>query len=196
MKPTAIAVVLMFLSGCAASYQTGEVTDKFSDPSKPRMIAMKGNAIDFGGPLIITRVSELNGFVASDRASGKMVYAGVTFAGVGRAPARDTWLWIRVGDEIVFLADNERIAARAIAANMDHQVTRGVGYSIDREYYDYADYRLTPDQFNRVANANTLEFQVSGRNGTETYPRPGFRMLDSFRANLQQFYQAEIAPHR
>src|SRR3990172_6895622 len=111
MKNALILFLSVLVIGCAAGYQTGEITDKFSDPTQPAIFSMRGNAIDYSDPLGSLRTSEMNGFVARDRATGKVKYTGfflsrvtnntkVGFSGAAK------WLTIRAGDEAVFLADN------------------------------------------------------------------------------------------
>lgn len=187
----AIVALALFTGGCVSAYKTTEVTDKFSDPSKPALLSMRGNNIDHTDGLNVLRWDELNGFVARDRATGKNVFVGLSFSGVGRPPMRNTWISIRSGDELVFLADGERIAVQATTGRTDVQISRGLG-SIDREYYDLAEYRMTPEQFATIAKAKTLEFKISGMNGSESYPRGGRSFLGSFQPNLLKFYQAEI----
>jgi hypothetical protein len=146
-----LALMLSALvTGCAAGYQSAEITDKFSDPTKPAIYAMRGNAIDFSDPLGSIRTSELNGFVARDRATGKVKYSGfffsrvVTNQEVGFSGAAK-WLAIRAGDEVIFLVDGQRIVLKATApGRMDHQTSRGTGYTINTDYYEDVEYTATP----------------------------------------------------
>jgi hypothetical protein len=186
------------ISACASPYQVAEDTDKFSDPSSPRIYSFKGNGIDSGGPLWTLPVSELNPWVTVDRTTGKAIAAGfnyrrakpdVQFGPVG--PAR--WLNVRPGDEIVFLADGERIILRAASARIDHTVDRTTGIY----YFDFVNYRAsTLDQMRKICSAARLEFQVNGRDGNVSYPIGTTRYTDSFQPNLRKFYETEVAAPR
>lgn len=201
MKNIFVLILATLLTGCAAGYQTSELTDKFSDPTKPVIHAMRGNAIDFADPMGMLQTSELNGFVARDRATGKVKYAGFFFSRVITSEeigysGKARWLNIQIGNEAVFLADGERIALKADApGRMDHKTNRGTGYTISTDYFEDVQYIGTVEQFHKIAYANTLEFKFSGVSGADSFPskRP---LLQSFRANIQRFYESEIAPHR
>ncbi|MHB8744466.1 MAG: hypothetical protein ACYC9L_15275 [Sulfuricaulis sp.] len=189
----------VLLSACAAGYRVGEVADKYSNPAQPAIYTMDGNAIDFAD-LGFTRVSELNGLVARDRTTGKVLFTGFALTrntsdqevAVG---STSKWLNIRAGDEAIVLADGKRIVLTAIVGKTVSQVSHSVGYPVGTDHYDYAEYHATPEQFGKIAYAQHLEFKVFGQNGTAIYPRAHRALLDSFRRNLAQFYQDEIAGH-
>ena len=192
MNNVCMVMFLGLLSGCAASYQVAEVTDRFSDPTKPATVAMKGNAIDYRDPLNAVAVSEMNGFVERDRGTGKVVAVGFNLIFVSKT---GRWLSIRNGDEMVFLADGERIASKATGTKIDQNIQNlGVhGLNVDR--YDFATYPVTTEQFRKIATAGKLEISVNGANGSHVFPRKDLGFLSSFQSNMAQFYQNEIAPH-
>jgi hypothetical protein len=191
MRYITIAVIAGFLSACAAPYQVDEATDKFSDPTKPAVYSMKSNNVDFRDPMGLVAASELNFFVERDRTSGKAIAVGLD-AFVVSYEFDGKWLNIRPGDEIVFLANGERIAAKAISTRIDHQVGRGA--SANTQYYDQARYLFTPAQFKKLSNADRLEIKIQGMNRAVSYPRPNQKYLDSFQPNIQRFYQEQVAP--
>lgn len=196
---TAIIPVIAVIAGCAAPYQVIELTDKFSDPGAPAVTAMAGNSIDFHPPAASIRASTLNGFVVKDKSTGKPMSAGFFFDRVARDAdvalrGEPKWLAIRAGDEAVFLADSERVVLKARGSRIDHETTRGVGYSVETDYMEFAEYPATLDQFRKIALARTLEFKFNGGNGAVSYPRPNFyAILESFQKNLRQFYERQIA---
>lgn len=201
MRATIGLVGAVVLAGCAAGYQAGEMTDKFSDPTGPAVYAMRGNSIDFHDPLGAVKPGELNAYVARDRATNKPLYAGffynrsqsdggVAFSGEPR------WLSVRQGDELVILADGARLVLKATGGRIDGSVARGVGYSVDATYFDTAQFVGTVEDLQRVAKASRLQFQVQGLNGAISYPRQGRPLLESFQRNIAQFYQTEVAPYR
>jgi hypothetical protein len=193
-----LTVFLLFLlAGCAAGYTVSEDTDKFSDPNKPAVVSMKGNDIDFGGPMVTIPTNQLNGFVSRDRVTRKLMNVGFFFkraaySGEITFNGGPKWLNVNPGNELVFLADGERISIPAITGSIDHKVERGFGTSVETLYLDFAQYHVTADQFRRISMAKTLEFQVSGTQGSTTYPRPNRKLLDSFLPNLKKFYETEI----
>lgn len=196
----AVIPIIAVIVGCAAPYQVIELTDKFSAPDAPAVTAMAGNSIDFHPPLGASiRVSTLNGFAIKDKSTGKPISAGFFFdrvasdADIGLR-GEPKWLAIRAGDEAVFLADGERVVLKAKGSRIDHETTRGVGYSVETDYMEFAEYPATIDQFRKIALARTLEFKFSGNNGAISYPRPNFyAILESFQKNLRQFYESQIA---
>ncbi|MHB8622371.1 MAG: hypothetical protein ACYDBA_03260 [Sulfuricaulis sp.] len=199
MRSLILSALAVLLSACVAGYRVGEVADKYGDPAQPTIYTMDGNAIDFSD-LGFTRVSELNGLVARDRTTGKVLFTGFVLTrntsdqevAVGSVLK---WLNIRAGDVAIFLADGERIVLTASVGKTVSQVNRSVGYPVGTDHYDYAEYHATPEQFHKIVYAQHLKFKVFGQNGTVIYPRAHRVLLDSFRRNLAQFYQDEIAGH-
>lgn len=201
MRAIVISGAVVLLTGCVAGYQSGEVTDKFSDPSGPAVYAMRGNSIDFHDPMGSVKPGELNAFVARDRSSNKPVYAGFFYNrsqsdGGAAFAGEPKWLSVRAGDELVFLVDGARVVLKAADGRIDGSVARRVGYSIETQYLDSAQYVGTVEDLRRIAQASRIEFQVVGRNGAISYPRHGRPFLESFQRNLAQFYQTEAAPYR
>lgn len=196
---TAIIPVIAVIAGCAAPYRTIDLTDKFSDPDAPAVTAMAGNSIDFHPPGGSVRASTLNGFVVKDKSTGRPVSAGFFFERVASGAdiafrGEPKWLAVRPGDEAVFLADGERVVLKARGSRIDHETTRGIGYSVETDYMEFAEYPATLDQFRKIALARTLEFKFSGNNGAVSYPRPNFyAILESFQKNLRQFHESQFA---
>lgn len=201
MKIITSLLAVVVLSGCTATYRAAELTDKFSDPKAPMIVAMQGNSIDFHDPMGSVKPGELNAFVARDRTSNRPVFAGFFYhrmaSGTGLAfSGEPKWLSIRAGDEAVFIADGARIVFKAAGGDIDSRVRRGVGYSVESEYIDSAQFTGTVEDLRRVAEAKQIEFKIAGRNGAVSYPRQGRQFLDSFQPNIRQFYMTEVAPHR
>lgn len=192
-----LAAMASSLVGCTAGYSVAEVTDKFSDPSKPTTKAMVGNHIEFHDPLGSDN-SALNGWVSRDRQSGKVMAVGFYLHNVRPAAmvswtGGTKWLRIRPGNELIVLADGQRIVARAVAGSMDHRV-QAIQGSIYTDYIDDATYEVAPSQFAAVAHATALELKIEGADGSDAYPR-SMSILSSFGANLRRFYDEEIAPY-
>ena len=95
----------------------------------------------------------------------------------------------------MFLADGERIVLKARAnGRIDHQTTRGVGYTVNTDYFETVDYPATIEQFRKIAFARKLEFQFSGNNGSVSYPRKNHHpLLESFQQNLRQFHDSQLS---
>ena len=192
MRGVFVFVSALLISGCTTPYRMTELTDKFSDPNAPMAYAIEDNAIDFPGPTFGIPVSQMNGFVTRDRKTGKVISVGFNSRFVNESGSR--WLNIRSGDEVVFLADGDRIVAKAFNAKMDHDVRR-LSTGVTTYYFDFAQYGLTPDQFRRIAYARNLEFQVRGSDGVAEFPRKDFGFRESFQKNLRQFYDDQVAPY-
>lgn len=189
-----------FLASCAAGYQVAEVSDKFTDPKAPAVYATRGNSIDFHDPLGQTKPGELNAFVARHRSTNAVVYAGFfynrsTSADAAAFSGEPRWLSIRAGDQAVFLADDARIVLKAAGGQIDGRAHRGLGYSVESQYIDSAQFVGTADDLRRIAFAKKLEFQIIGANGALSYPRHNRPFLDSFQRNIQEFYQTQVAPY-
>jgi len=184
-------IVLAIVSGCAATYQAQEVTDQYSDPNKPRMVAMKGNAIDYRDPLNAVPVSELNAYVERDRQTGAVVSVGFSLVFVSK---NGRWIAIRPGDEMVFLCGGQRVAMKASAARIDQNVANlgSLGLAVDR--FDYATYPATVEQFKTIASSQCTGIKVNGSTFAHEFPRRDLGFLSSFLPNIAQFYQTEIAP--
>ncbi len=188
-RQLAALAVLALLTACAAPYTVRETTNQFSDPTKPASYVMEGNR------MFAALGDQLNGYVDRDRTSGKVAGVGIAITlydvdSVGGGG----WLVVRPGDEIVFLADNERLAVKAAAGSLDHSVA-AAGGQVYTTRVDYAIYTMTPEQFKKVAFAQQLAFQINGKNGSRRFPNENFRLVDSFTPNLQRFYTEQIAPH-
>ena len=193
MNRRVLLLGIFLLAGCAAPYHVREATDKFSDPAGPAFYTMSGNAIDYRDPLGAIKTSELNAYVMRARTTGKILGVGVDLFIVSTSPSGGNWLTVRVGDDLVFLADGQRIAVKAVSSSIDHSVTGTLG-QIYTDRYDYARYPMTVEQLKAIAFAQSIEFKVQGRNGYETFPRTNFKLLDSFMPNLQRFYSEQIEP--
>ncbi len=192
--------ILAIFSGCTAPYQVIELTDKFTDPNAPAVFSMVNNSIDFSDPMGLVRFSTLNGYVMKDRKSGEPTGAGFYYNRIATDAdvsfrGEPKWLSVRAGGEAVFLADGERIVLKARAnGRIDHQTTRGVGYSVNTDYSESVDYPATIEQFRKIAFARKIEFQFSGNNGAVSYPRKNYyALLESFQQNLRQFHDSQIA---
>lgn len=201
MKIITSLLAVVVLSGCTATYRAAELTDKFSDPKAPMIVAMQGNSIDFHDPMGSVKPGELNAFVARDRANNRPVFAGFFYHRMASGTSlvfsgEPKWLSIRAGDEAVFIADGARIVFKAAGGDIDSRVRRGAGYSVESEYVDSAQFAGTVEDLRRVAEAKQIEFKINGRNGAVAYPRQGRQFLDSFQSNIRQFYATEVAPHR
>lgn len=194
----AIVVAVLMAAGCAAPYAVEEHTDKFSDPGRPQTFVMYRNAIDFRDPMGAVLTDELNGYVDRDRKTGAVVEAGfVLFRNVNSrqiaVSGGPKWLSIRPGDELVFIADGERIALPAVAAKTDHKTSYNTISGVDTDYIDHATYKTTPDVFRKIAYAKSLEFQAIGSEGRESFPGINRSLLKSFQMNLQKFYTENMA---
>jgi hypothetical protein len=189
MKLFPTVFVFLLLTACAANYQVAEVTDKFSDPTKPAVKSMVGNSIDLHDPLGSLPTSELNAYISTDRKTGKIVNIGFSAVFVNEAGSR--WLNINPGNELVFLADDQRIVLNASTGSIDHKIVPNSISGPIRYNFDFAEYPATPDQILAVANAQKLEFKVSGISGSATFPS-GKPLLESFQKNIKQFYDLEI----
>lgn len=201
MKIIASLLGVVLLSGCTATYKAAELTDKFSDPSGPKIISMQGNSIDFHDPMGSVKPGELDAFVARERATNKPTSAGFFYQRIASGTSltfsgEPKWLSIRAGDEAVFIADGARIVFKAAGGDIDSRVRRGVGYSVESEYMDSAQFIGTVEDLRRVAEAKKIEFKISGRDGAVSYPREGRQFLESFHPNIRQFYSTEVAPYR
>ncbi len=200
MRMLPVVILSIVLSACAAGYQVGEITDRFSDPNGPRVVSMRGNSIDFSDPLGIVKTSEFNGFAATNRGSGKIEFVGffylrsvdsteVAFSSLAK------WLSVRQGDEAVFLADGERIILRATGrGKIDHLTTGGGGQGVSTRYFEDVTYQASAADFRKIAYAKSLEFKINGSNGSAVYPSGGRPILQSFQENIRKFYESEIAP--
>lgn len=190
-------VVVAMVSGCAAPYAVEEHTDKFSDPGRPQTFTMNRNAIDYRDPLGAVLTDELNGYVDIDRKTGAVAEVGfILFRNVNSrqiaVSGGPKWLGIRPGDELVFIADGERIALPAVAAKTDHKTSYNTISGVDTDFIDHATYKTTPDVFRKIAYAKTLEFQALGAEGRESFPGVNRSFLKSFQLNLQKFYTENI----
>jgi hypothetical protein len=199
MKTFSVLLLSATLFGCVAAYKTAEVTDKFSSPTEPAVYATVGNSIYMPIPAI--RNPEMNGFVARDRKTGKVSYAGffvslVSYGSISRPYGGANWLAVRSGDEAVFLADDQRVVLKAAGpGKISYKMSGGITQGTSTDYYEEVSYVATPEQFRKIAYANRVEYQLTGTNGVDSYPEGKRPFADSFRLNLQRFYESEIAPH-
>jgi hypothetical protein len=191
-------VVVLFLAGCGpAQYAVKESTDKFSDPQQPAMYSMEGNVLETD-PAGIATYGYLDAFVSRDRERGRVVLVGLEYTRVTNSgeltwSGEPKWLAIRAGDELVVLADDERIVVKASGGSIDHQVER-TGAGPSTTFYDVGRYPLTSSQLLKIATAARVEFKFSGREGSRAVPRSGTKLGANLQANLRRFYDEQVAP--
>jgi len=191
LKLIAVAAVVAILTSCASPYQVRELTDQYSDPAKPSLYSMLNNSMYVGGMLSVG--STLDGFVMRDRKTSKVVRTGF-YLTIESGEINGKWVGIRPGDALVFIADGERIQTEAISGDVDHRI-RTIGYNVETDYIDKAQYFVTPAQFRKIAFSKELKFQASGKNRTEDFPRGNLKFVQSFRLNLQKFFTEQVSPY-
>ena len=128
LKAEITALFLFFvlsIAGCGGGgYAIKKSTDdQFSDKSLPILVTLEENYIDFKAPLGIIPTSQLIPYLFRDN-GGNIVETGFHLINVrmsgGMLHLQNQWLNIRTGDEIVFIADGERISAIAHDTKIDH----------------------------------------------------------------------------
>lgn len=181
-----ILIILFVLVGCNRSnYQVISDTDKFADVDDAELRMLKENYIkpDF----FASTESQLNPyvFISPDNIIADM---GFYLINVQMGNGRQ-WqgIGIKRGYKVVFLVDNDRVAAIAL-----HTDTSTVRQGCDgRIYYtDKAWYSLTKAQMKKICMANALKIQIIGAKDTVEY---GSEFIENrFYKNNQQFFENEI----
>lgn len=199
MKWVICVFAVLFLVGCGpAKYAVKESTDKFSDPAAPAMFVMDGNTLETDAAGIAV-YGYMDAFVSRDRDSGRVVMIGLEYTRVATSgeliwSGEPKWLAIRAGDEMVVLADGERLVLKAVSGNIDHVVER-TATGPSTTYYDLGRYSVTAEQLLKIANASSLEMKVAGREGSRAIPRAGTKLGANLQQNLRRFYDEQVAPH-
>ena len=195
MKKYAVLLFLVFfLIGCAPSkYAIKKSSDsEFADKNAPELVTLEENYIDFKDPMGLVPSSQLIPYAFVDKA-GKINEMGFHLINVR---SYDRWLNIRKGDQIVFIADEERLTAKAQNTEIDHITTgyNSVSKTVDTYYYDYAWYPLSKESMEKISKAKSIKLQIMGQDGLAEYgtKNRGFSIHKSFYENNRRFYEEVI----
>lgn len=189
-----LLAVALLVSGCGGGKYAikQSADDQFSDNSKPNLVTLEENYIDFKDPLGLVPSSQLVPYLFRDT-EGNITEMGFHLINVR---SYGKWLNIRKGNEIIFLINGERISAKASNTKIDHYSSgyNSVSRSVDTYYYDYAWYKLTKDQMEKICSSSDIKIQVVGNDGIEEYGtgKSGFSMNESFYANNKRFFKEEV----
>ncbi|HAK59005.1 MAG TPA: hypothetical protein DCO77_01310 [Nitrospiraceae bacterium] len=191
MKKSAfIILAAMVLGACTAGYKVKVVEDQFSDPNKAYITkTMDGNFISStADPLKLVPASELNAYVMVNKQTNKADRVGLHLYNVRRNGNK--WLNIREGDEMIILADNNRVVLRARNAKMDHHVSsNSVTRTIDTDYFDSAFYSIEKEDFKKIAYATSIKIKINGMSGIEEYTK---QINGGLLPNFKRFYEEEV----
>ncbi len=187
---------LMIFIGCTASYNVKTLVDEFSDPNTPLLTkTMTDNFItSYADPLKLVPSSQLNAYVMVNKNTNKVENIGLALINVRHAGGimhqKNSWLTIRQGDEMIILTDTKRIALYAERPRIDSNSSyNSVSMSVDTNYFDYAFYPISKDDFKALASSTTFKLKVSGQNGADEYKE---QINSGLLSNFSKFYQDEI----
>ena len=190
----ALLIVTLIMSGCVGSkYAIKQSSDdQFSDKSKPTLITLEENHIDFRDPLGMVPSSELLPYLFRNK-NGNITEMGFHLINVR---TNEKWLNIRKGNEIVFLVNGKRITAKANNTKIDHTSSgyNSVSRTVYTYYYDYAWYKLTKEQMQKICNAKSIKIQLVGNDGREEYgtDKRGHSIKESFYINNKKFFNEQV----
>ncbi|MGZ7117575.1 MAG: hypothetical protein ACXVHS_09020 [Methanobacterium sp.] len=193
--------LVLSMTGCAgsSSYLVKRSTDDpFADKSGSSIITLDENHIIRKAPSWSVPFSQLIPYTTRDNA-GNNQEMGFHLINVQSdiADPSARWLNIRDGDELVFLVDGNRIAAKASSTRLDHDSEFNAFLKkTTTHYYDFAWYKLTKEQMEKVCNSRNVKIKVYGRDGTDEYGtgKDGFNdLLESFYNNNRKFFTEEIS---
>lgn len=190
--------IVLFVSGCAASYaskyNTVTKTDKFENQTT---IAMTGGVIDADYLGIVSNPAELNPFVIKDSAN-KIIAVGVKFSMEQLSTAaRGAWLNIGKGSTTTFLLNNgnDKVELYADDGVIDYSVSSGLRQVYVKEF-DNGVFGISPEQLKKLADAQSIEIRVKGLNSSIDFPRrPNNSIVKAFLPNLNKFYYQEVQPY-
>ncbi|MCT8979910.1 hypothetical protein [Shewanella algae] len=190
--------IVLFVSGCAASYaskyNTITKTDKFENQTT---ITMTGGVIDADYLGIVSNPAELNPFVIKDSAN-KIIALGVKFSMEQLSTAaRGSWLNIGKGSTATFLLNNgnDKLVLVADDGVIDYSVSSGQRQVYVKEF-DNGVFGISPEQLKKLADAQSVEIRVKGLNSSIDFPRrPNNSIVKAFLPNLNKFYYQEVQPY-
>ncbi|AAN53475.1 hypothetical protein HRJ35_04480 [Shewanella oneidensis MR-1] len=190
--------IVLFVSGCAASYaskyNTVTKTDQFENRTTT---TMTGGVIDADYLGIVANSAELNPFVIKD-SGNKIIALGVKFSMEQvTTTARGSWLNIGKGSSATFLLNNgnDKVELYADDGVIDYSVS-----SAQRQVYvsefDNGVFAISPKQLKKLADAQSIEIRVKGLNSSIDFPRrPNNSIVKAFLPNLNKFYYQEVQPY-
>lgn len=190
--------IVLFVSGCAASYaskyNTVTKTDQFENRTTT---TMTGGVIDADYLGIVSNSAELNPFVIKD-SGNKIIALGVKFSMEQvTTTARGSWLNIGKGSSATFLLNNgnDKVELYADGGVIDYSVS-----SAQRQVYvsefDNGVFAISPEQLKKLADAQSVEIRVKGLNSSIDFPRrPNNSIVKAFLPNFNKFYYQEVQPY-
>lgn len=189
MKRIFLLLPMLFLFSCAASYSVKTVNDQFSDPNAPTILMLENNGIINHDPLGMVPSSELNCYLSLEKKTNKIIEMGMFLIHVDG----NRNLFIREGDEMIFIADSNRIVLKAKSTKADYMSS---GYNtVSKRYYnyffDFAWYPCAKEDFYKITHAKDLKFKIIGANTIREYGTD-YKILGGCIENLRLFYDTNI----
>ncbi|MFM8331790.1 MAG: hypothetical protein ACKN9T_08885 [Candidatus Methylumidiphilus sp.] len=194
-----LSIMIYFLLGCSGSAYSLKRSndDQFADKSGFNLITLDENHMEMRYPNDIIPKSQLLPYVYRDSA-GNNIETGFRLINVisDLVNSNARWLNIRQGDEIIFLADGNRVASKARNVSIDHISSYdSLTKRTTTYYYDFASYKLSADQFRAVCNARNIKIKIFGQDGYDEYGTGKHgqnELLENFYKNNKRFFDEEI----
>ena len=199
-------IATLLMNGCGGSqYQVIQSSDKFSNNGS-YLITTKNNDLvinPFGNDIVSKTFPTLDVGIMVNQSKNCIqdvslyLYHPTHYSTGHLMGSRNaTWLNIRRGNRLIFLADGKRVAFTASASK---QSTSDDGYnSVAKEatmkYIDTAVYPAPLNKLKQIASAQKLEVRIEGLNHNRDIEASVIN--ENLAKNFKKFYQEEIATRK
>ena len=200
-------IATLLMNGCGGSqYQVIQQSDKFNNNGSYLITTINNDLVinPFGDDIVSKVFSTLDVGIIVNRSKNCIkdvalnLYHPTQYStGNGIYGSRNaTWLNIRRGNRLIFLADGKRVAFTASASK---QSTSDDGYNsvakvATMKYIDTAVYPAPLNKLKQIASAQKLEVRIEGLNHNRDIEASVIN--ENLAKNFKKFYQEEIATRK